>query len=134
MLCICWFIAFAAVVSSALAFRKVVVQAVHKEKDAAPPLEMQMLYNFSVFSYQKLDPSAPHYLGNNRGSETGVYLRYIVEHYDDFPDVAVFVHAQPHEHQPHWLEMVHCISPNATWYNINYGGKMHWIERRPESW
>ena len=134
MLCVLWLIAFTAVIASALAFRKVVVQAVHKERDASPSLQVQTRYNFSVFSYQMLDSSAPRYLNNNRGTETCVYLRYIVDHYDDFPDVAVFVHAHPHEHQPRWMEMVHCISPNATWYNINYGGKMHWIERRPESW
>lgn len=131
MLYIYRFVVVAALVTSALAFRKVVVQAVHKEKDVAPSLELQTRYNFSVFSYQKLDPSAPHYMSNNRATEAGVYLKYIVDHYDDFPDVAIFVHAHPHEHQPHWIEMVNCISPTATWYNIN---EATWIERTPDVW
>eukprot|EP01032_Pedospumella_encystans_P029374 gene29374-33172_t len=86
-----------------------------------------------MFTYQKLDPNAPNYFAYNRGTETGVYLKYIVDHYHDFPDVAIFVHAKPYEHQVNWLNMIGCISPNATWFNINYG-QAGWNTRSPEFW
>ena len=74
---------------------------------------------YSVFLYQRVDPKKPHYI-RNRGTEAGVYLRYIVDHYDNFPDVAIFVHAFPHHHQVVWLEHIGCISPNATYMNFNF--------------
>ena len=46
---------------------------------------------YSVYLYQRLDPSKPNFV-KNRGTEGGVFLRYIVDHYDSFPDVAIFVH------------------------------------------
>lgn len=79
------------------------------------------LYNYSVHLYQKQDPLRPNYIALNRGAEAGVYLRYIVDHYDHFPDIAVFVHAYPEEHQPHWLELLNCVNPNATYINFNEG-------------
>jgi hypothetical protein len=67
-----------------------------------------------------LNSSAPNYFSTNRGSEGGVYLKYIVEHYHDFPDIAIFVHANPEEHQKDWLQIVGCISPTAQYININF--------------
>lgn len=119
--------------------QKVVVPSVYKEwaVEGAPPwatdLRMQSKHNYSVFMYQKLDPNKPNYFPYNRGTETGVYLKYIVDHYDNFPDVAIFVHAHPHDHQPDWLAMVQCIGPKATYYNINYG-KATWFTRNPAFW
>lgn len=119
-------------------FTKIVVPAVYKEWAAGAPewvtsSEIQAKYNYTVFLYQKLDPDAPNYFGFNRGRENGVFLQYIVDHYNSFPDVAVFLHAKPHEHQKNWLEMIGCISPNATYYNINYGGNP-WVTRTPAYW
>lgn len=119
--------------------QKVVVPSVYKEWAAEGPpqwvtdVEMQEKYGYSVFVYQKLDPDAANFFAYNRGTETGVYLKYIVDHYDSFPDVAIFVHAHPHDHQPNWLTMVDCISPKATYYNINYG-KSPWFTRDPAFW
>lgn len=53
---------------------------------------IQEKYNFTTFVYQKQDPNLPNYLSRNHGTEGGVYLKYIVDHYYDFPDVAIFVH------------------------------------------
>jgi hypothetical protein len=79
---------------------KVLVPAVYHEWDnshnntapnwAVDP-ELMQKYGYSVFLYQKLDPMKPHYFGFNRGAEAGTYLKYIVDHYDDFPDLAIFV-------------------------------------------
>ena len=75
---------------------KVVVPAVYKEWIGGAPSwatdkSIQEKYGYSVFQYQKLHPESPNYM-RNRGTEGGVYLKYIVDHYDDFPDVAIFVH------------------------------------------
>ena len=106
-------------------FSKVLVPAVFHEWDNGVPdwmtnQTLKDLYNYSTFLYQKTNPAAPNYIGSNRGCENGVYYNYIVDHYHDFPDVAIFVHAKPYEHQPHWLEMIKCISPNATYMSINH--------------
>ena len=82
-----------------LAFTKVVVPAVYKEWNHDKPLwatdpAVQEKHNYTVFTYQKLDPNAPNYFAYNRGTETGVYLKYVVDHYHNFPDVAIFVHAK----------------------------------------
>lgn len=129
-------VVFAFLVAFVLAestFRKVVVQSVYKETGWMLDEEVQNQYGFSVFAYQKLDPQAPNYFKHNRGTETGVYLKYIVDHYHDFPDVAVFVHAHPTDHNQNWLQMVRCINPNATWFSINFSGA-GWFDRSPEYW
>lgn len=108
------------------AFTKVLVPAVYNEylNESMPEWmineEFQQKHGYSVFLYQKLHPDKPNYLSHNRGSETGPYMQYIVDHYDDFPDVAMFVHAKPADHQPHFLELLDCVSPNATYININF--------------
>ena len=108
-----------------------------------------------MFLYQKLNSSAPNYISTNRGCENGAYFNYIVDHYDSFPDIAIFVHgstpsfpyralnsnlipvirffcaAKPEEHQKHWLDMIPCIHPNATYININIGQD---ICRRTSNW
>jgi hypothetical protein len=106
-------------------FTKVVVPSVYKEfEKAGYPIwitntTIQEKLGYSVFLYQKLDSAQPNFI-RNRGTEGAVYLRYIVDHYDNFPDVAVFVHATPNDHAPRWLEQLGCISPNASYININF--------------
>lgn len=82
----------------AASFTKVVVPAVYKEwldgmPDWARDKSIQEEYGYTVKLYQRLDPEKPNFV-KNRGSEGGVYLRYIVDHYDTFPDVAIFVHGE----------------------------------------
>ncbi len=107
-------------------FSKVIVPAVYHDwnefgppKWASDPETMAKYGNYSIFLYQKKDPTKPNYI-QNRGTEGGVYLRYIVDHYDDFPDVAIFVHGHPEHHQPHFLDYMGCISPHANYINFNF--------------
>jgi len=79
-------------------------------------------YNFTISHYQRLYPQKPNYV-NNQGSEAGVYLRYIVDHYDNFPDLAVFVHAAPHTEK--WPAILGCIRPNATFSFLNPNRKSY---------
>jgi hypothetical protein len=44
------------------------------------------------------DPSAPYHPPKNKGHEVMVYLTYIIDHYDNLPDVSIFLHA----HQWTW--------------------------------
>ncbi|CAI7648639.1 unnamed protein product [Penicillium glandicola] len=44
------------------------------------------------------DPTAPLHPPKNKGHEVMIYLTYIVDHYDQLPDVAVFMHS----HQFAW--------------------------------
>jgi hypothetical protein len=74
---------------------------------------------YSVFLYQKHNPHASNYISHNLGTEAGVYLRYIVDHYDNFPDVALFVHADPFGHNLVWPDYFNCVSSNVSYFNIN---------------
>lgn len=71
---------------------KVIIPSVYKEwVDGIPEWareEMQIKMNYYVFLYQKTNSSAPNYMSTNRGTEAGVYLKYIVDHYDNFPILA----------------------------------------------
>lgn len=106
-------------------FTKVIVPSVYEEfKQHGVPAwvtdpQIMKRFGYSVHLYQKLDPEKPNYI-RNRGTEGAVYLRYIVDHYDTFPSVAIFVHASPIHHAPFWLERIGCINPNATYMNINF--------------
>jgi hypothetical protein len=116
-------------------FTKVLVPSVYLEyeKFGIPQwLTNQTVHEklgYSVFLYQKNDSSQPLFV-RNRGTEGAVFLRYIVDHYDNFPDVAIFVHAFPTDHAPHWLEQIGCINPNASYININF----HNLYRTTEAW
>ncbi len=124
---------------SAIAFTKVVVLAGQKggnsakSKWATDPVIAQR-HNFTLVSYQKSNSNASNYYSYHHGGETGVHLKYIVDHYDDFPDVAIFAHPKQHEHQTNWLSMLECISPNANWFNLNQDvhGQAAWAKRHDE--
>lgn len=49
--------------------------------------------NRSIHLYQRTTPWAPQYC-QNTGMEAGVFLKFIVDHYDDLPEQTVFVHAE----------------------------------------
>ena len=66
------------------------------------------------------DPKAPLHPPKNKGHEVMVYLSYIIDHYDELPDVAMFMHA----HQISWhnadvfdldaAEMIRRLSPERV--------------------
>ena len=122
---------------TSVGFTKVIVPAIYDEYvNRSLPFWIsnktyQEEFNYTVFLYQKLDKSKPLYLPSNRGCENGAYYKYIIDHYDNFPDVAMFVHAKPHEHQPNFLHLFHCINANATYMSINFPLKMC---RSTENW
>lgn len=81
--------------------------------------DLQEKYGYSVFMYQNSHPDKPNYLTSFQGTEGGIHLRYVVEHYDDFPDVAIFVGSDPEARQPAWPQLLGCIHPNASYVSIS---------------
>lgn len=67
----------------------VIVPAVYNEYDGAiPGWAVTTLFSRfrSLYLYQRRAPDQPRY-APNFGTESGVYYRFIVEHYDELPDV-----------------------------------------------
>jgi hypothetical protein len=78
----------------------------------------------SLYMYQRLEPDSARY-AHNVGYETGLYLRFVVDHYDDLPEVVVMVHGIPDAHNPDWLRWVGCLRPNMTFTSLN----TEWVDR-----
>lgn len=68
----------------------IIIPAVYREWDDGWPDWTQ---GREIFLYQRTNASAPNF-APNYGLEGGVYLKYLVDHYDDLPDIMVFVHAK----------------------------------------
>ena len=45
-----------------------------------------------IFIYDKENPGNPYNIPVNKGNEASVYLKYIIDHYDDLADFTFFVH------------------------------------------
>lgn len=108
---------------------RVIVPAVYKEWVSSGPPEwvtnqtLHKEYKYHVFSYQKLNESEPNFISTNQGTESGVYLRFIVDHYDSLPDIVLFIHGNPFDHFPklsslQLAQLIASIRPNATYLNI----------------
>lgn len=72
-----------------------------------------------TFVYQKIDNTSANYIESNRGCENGAYYNCIVNNYYSIPDIAIFTHARPHDHNLNWLDLVKCVRQNATYFSIN---------------
>ena len=53
--------------------------------------------------YVANDPSAPLHPPKNKGHEVMIYLTYIIDHYDDLPDISIFMHAHRWTHHNNHL-------------------------------
>ena len=53
--------------------------------------------------YVANDPSAPLHPPKNKGHEVMIYLTYIIDHYDDLPDIVIFMHAHRWTHHNNHL-------------------------------
>lgn len=47
-------------------------------------------------AYVANDPTARYHPPKNKGNEVMIYLSYIIDHYDDLPDITIFLHAHRH--------------------------------------
>ena len=53
----------------------------------------QQLPGLNTSVYVVDEPTAPQHPPKNKGHEVMVYLSYIIDHYDDLPDIVIFMHA-----------------------------------------
>ncbi len=86
-----------------------VVVASHKYDPSSPSTQPEWMRPdargpspLAFFTYQRTNASRPFY-SPNYGFEAGVYLQYIVEHYDALPRLTAFVQGTPAEHNRHWM-------------------------------
>ena len=125
-------------------FTKVLVPAIYREFDDTPMPDVYAnasfmeARNYSVFLYQRTDPTKANYI-RNRGTEGAVYLRYIVDHYYTYPDVAVFVHAHSMDHtriatEEHLGNIMGCLAPEARHQYASLNSKSLQVCRNPSAW
>ncbi|GAQ82832.1 hypothetical protein KFL_001260020 [Klebsormidium nitens] len=93
----------------------VIVPALYGEWNNGWPAWTQ---NRTLYTYQRTDPSAPRYC-QNTGYEAGVFLKFIVDFYEDLPDQTVFLHADPFAHNADIERWIDCLSPDLTYTTLN---------------
>ena len=64
--------------------------------------------------YQRTNPSKANFVPNV-GFEAGVYLRFILDNYDDLPAHSVYIQDQPEMHNRAWLEWTRCLLPGTPY-------------------
>ena len=90
---------------------RAIVVAHHKEDVSWLPTYFP---DFTPFVYAANDTDAPHHLVHPQGREAGAFLSFILDYYDDLPDLMAFVHA--HRESYH------------TWHNdiVNALARVRW--------
>lgn len=98
----------------------VIVPALWHEWDNGWPQWVFDNSSWAVFLYQRHDPAAPLYVPNF-GYEGCIYLRFIVDHYDDLPNRTVFIQADLDPHGE-WLDWVRCLPESTPFVQLPVGG------------
>lgn len=84
------------------------------------------------------DPEAPFHPPKNKGHEVMIYLTFIIDHYDDLPDVSIFMHA--HQHTWHnndildhdAAQMLRRLNPNRVYREGYMNVRCHWYPGCPD--
>lgn len=92
----------------------VIVPAVYEEYDNYFP---PWLLRWPVWIYQRKFEDQPLFCPNH-GHEGGVYLKFIVDFYDNLPEKIAFIQATPEEHFTGWEGMVRCLKPEVTFTTV----------------
>jgi hypothetical protein len=74
------------------------------------------------FIYDKMKPTNPYNVPVNKGNEASVYLKYIIDHYNDLADYTFFVHDEEYSwHHSGTIEqqLNYALDSNQKYYNIN---------------
>ena len=102
-----------------------VVVASHKYDPSSPSTQPEWMRPdargpspLAFFTYQRTNASRPFY-SPNYGFEAGVYLQYIVEHYDALPRLTAFVQGTPAEHNRHWRAWLRCLKPSVQYASLS---------------
>lgn len=76
-------------------------------------------FDGEVIIYSKTDKSNPdRYVPINKGQEVPMYLKYIIDFYDNLPDKTLFLHG--HYHSPHQDYDSKFICENLNWDNSDF--------------
>lgn len=76
----------------------------------------------NVMIYDKENPNNPLNVPVNKGNEASVYLKYIIDYYDDLPDFTFFIHDEEYawHHSGSIIDKYdEAIQSNLMYYNIN---------------
>ena len=79
------------------------VMVVPRMKDENISWIADELPDLDTVIYVANDPSAPLHPPKNKGHEVMIYLTYIIDHYDDLPDIVIFMHAHRWTHHNNHL-------------------------------
>ena len=93
-------------VNLALGHVIVVPALFHKRYD-----QLQFLQRYDTVLYQRKNSSEPNYIVN-RGHEAAVFLKYIVDRYDNLPDISIFVQDDVGEDTQKRMQ---CLRRDADW-------------------
>ena len=77
------------------------------------------------------DPSAPLHPPKNKGHEVMIYLTYIIDHYDDLPDIVIFMHAHRWTHHNNHL-LGHDAVQMIRRLNSDYVARKGYVNMRCE--
>jgi len=83
--------------------------------------------NINVMIYDKEQPNNPLNIPVNKGQEASVYLKYIIDYYDNLPDFTFFIHDDEYawHHSGSIIDKYNkAVNSNEMYYNIN--DKCYW--------
>jgi len=78
--------------------------------------------DINVMIYDKENPNNPFNVPVNKGNEASVYLKYIIDYYDDLPDFTFFIHDDEYawHHSGSIIDKYdEAVKSNLMYYNIN---------------
>ena len=84
------------------------------------------------------DPAAPHHAPKNKGHEVMIYLSWIIDNYDNLPDVSIFLHAHQHTwHNDDLLghdasQMIQRLNRARVWREGYVNMRCSWFPGCPE--
>jgi len=76
----------------------------------------------NILIYDKETPENPYNVPENKGNEASVYLKYIIDHYDDLPEYTFFMHDDEYawHHSGSIIDKYYdAINSNKKYNNIN---------------
>lgn len=76
-----------------------------------------LIYPFSIIYRKNIPRETP----PNKGNEASSYLEYIIENYENLPDVSIFVHGHRNDwhHKENMDDKICNLKFNHSYYNIN---------------
>jgi hypothetical protein len=86
--------------------------------------------NINVLIYDKENPNNPLNIPINKGNEASVYLKYIIDNYDELTDFTFFIHDDEYawHHTGSIIDKFNeAVASNKLYYNIN--DRCHWNQK-----